>query len=230
MVGVGYGKGVGLPEDQVRWHTPEEIEAKQQRGERLRFFDARDDNEYAAGTLPGAEHLAQSSLMFKRDAIQPLLDDLLSGAGGADDLIFFANTAGKGNGMTAGRDVYVMAFLLELGLPLERMSRLAGGLHGWQASGRPTPAPSSGSTEAVDGWDGLLATASLPHLRPSLEATALSECVSKLVHESRPALLAHLKEAGLGLADRQALCNAIAKAIREGRLATEELRAPALAE
>jgi rhodanese-related sulfurtransferase len=90
MVGVGYVKGIG--EDEERWLTPEEIEAKQQRGERLRFFDARHESEYAAGTLPGAESLAQTAIMFNRDAIRTLIDDLLSGAGGASDLVFFANT------------------------------------------------------------------------------------------------------------------------------------------
>jgi len=238
MVGVGYGKGIG--EDEERWLTPEEIEAKQQRGERLRFFDARHESEYAAGTLPGAESLAQTAIMFNRDAIRTLIDDLLSGAGGASDLVFFANTGGAGGSMSAGRDVYVIAFLRRLGLPLARMSRLSGGLRGWHASGRPTPKPSTRSRWRpgersflpVDEWDGLLGTAALSplreRLRPLLDdrsccvGTTLSACVSIFSKEQRPALLSHLKDAGLALADRQMLCNVIAKAITNGRLTTEE--------
>lgn len=238
MVGVGYGKGIG--EDEERWLTPEEIEAKQQRGERLRFFDARHESEYAAGTLPGAESLAQTAIMFNRDAIRTLIDDLLSGAGGASDLIFFANTGGAGGSMSAGRDVYVIAFLRRLGLPLARMSRLSGGLRGWHASGRPTPKPSTRSRWRpgersflpVDEWDGLLGTAALSplreRLRPLLDdrsccvGTTLSACVSIFSKEQRPGLLSHLKDAGLALADRQVLCNVIAKAITNGRLTTEE--------
>ena len=238
MVGVGYGKGIG--EDEERWLTPEEVEAKQQRGERLRFFDARHESEYAAGTLPGAESLAQTAIMFNRDAIRTLIDDLLSGAGGASDLVFFANTGGAGGSMSAGRDVYVIAFLRRLGLPLARMSRLSGGLRGWHASGRPTPKPSTRSRWRpgersflpVDEWDGLLATAALSplreRLRPLLDdrsccvGTTLSACVSIFSKEQRPGLLSHLKDAGLALADRQVLCNVIAKAITNGRLTTEE--------
>lgn len=238
MVGVGYGKGIG--EDEERWLTPEEIEAKQQRGERLRFFDARHESEYAAGTLPGAESLAQTAIMFNRDAIRTLIDDLLSGAGGASDLVFFANTGGAGGSMSAGRDVYVIAFLRRLGLPLARMSRLSGGLRGWHASGRPTPKPSTRSRWRpgersflpVDEWDGLLGTAALSplreRLRPLLDdrsccvGTTLSACVSIFSKEQRPGLLSHLKDAGLALADRQVLCNVIAKAIINGRLTTEE--------
>lgn len=234
MVGVGYGKGIG--EDEERWLTPEEIEAKQQRGERLRFFDARHESEYAAGTLPGAESLAQTAIMFNRDAIRTLIDDLLSGAGGASDLVFFANTGGAGGSMSAGRDVYVIAFLRRLGLPLARMSRLSGGLRGWHASGRPTPKPSTRSRWRpgersflpVDEWDGLLGTAALSPLRPLLDdrsccvGTTLSACVSIFSKEQRPGLLSHLKDAGLALADRQVLCNVIAKAITDGRLTTEE--------
>ena len=233
-------KGVG--EDKERWLTPEEIEAKQQRGERLRFFDARHESEYAAGTLPGAETLAQTAIMFNRDAyaIRTLIDDLLSGADGASDLVFFANTGRAGGSMPAGRDVYVIAFLHRLGLPLVRMSRLSGGLRGWHASGRPTPKPSTRSRWRpgersilpVDDWDGLLATAALSplreRLRPLLDersccvGTTLSACVSIFSKEQRPGLLSHLKEAGLALADRQALCNVIAKGIRNGRLTAEE--------
>ena len=238
MVGVGYVKGIG--EDEERWLTPEEIEAKQQRGERLRFFDARHESEYAAGTLPGAESLAQTAIMFNRDAIRTLIDDLLSGAGGASDLVFFANTGGAGGSMSAGRDVYVIAFLRRLGLPLARMSRLSGGLRGWHASGRPTPKPSTRSRWRpgersflpVDEWDGLLGTAALSplreRLRPLLDdrsccvGTTLSACVSIFSKEQRPGLLSHLKDAGLALADRQVLCNVIAKAITDGRLTTEE--------
>jgi rhodanese-related sulfurtransferase len=215
MVGVGYGKGASLPEEDVRWLTPAEIETRQQAGERLRLFDARDEHEYAAGSLPGAESLSQTNLMFNRANVQPLVDELLTG-GGAHDLVFFANTAGPNTGMTSGREVYVMAYLLEVGLPLKRMARLSGGLRGWADSGRPTPCGVAvADTRTLDGLDALLEQADLSRLRgDALARITLEECAAL----ERPALLNTLKELGLPLADRQALCNAIAKAKREGRI------------
>ena len=117
MVGVSYGKNATLPDEQVRWLTPEEIEQRVEKGERIRFFDARDVMEDNMGSLPGAESLAQSSLMFAKQDVQPILDDLLANFSTYDVLIFFANTAGPNSGITSGRDVYVMAYLHELGVP-----------------------------------------------------------------------------------------------------------------
>lgn len=215
MVGVGYGKGASLPEEHVRWLTPDEIDAKQQRGLRLRFFDARDTGEFAAGTLPGAESLPQTQLMFMKKHAQPLIDDIIAGAGGADDLVLFANTAGVGNGMTSGRDVYVMAYLLELGVPLERMARLTGGLNAWKASGRPTPKPASPVTAGVSGLADLLEASDLGRLVEPLASLTLTQLQSTLADDGRPAVLAALKDCGLLLTDRQAVAKAVARYVRE---------------
>lgn len=220
MVGVGYGKGISLPEEQVRWVTPDEADARLARGERIRFFDARDPAEFDKGSLPGAESLPQSTLMFNRAQVQPLIDELVAGGGGAADLVFFANTAGPNSGMTAGREVFVIAFLMECGLPLARMARLSGGLHGWTKSGRPTPPPALASMSAVDSLATLIAEAGLPDIsRLSTEVT-LGALVEKL-GAGRPTLLSYLKESGVErLADRQRLANVLAKANRAGHVST----------
>jgi hypothetical protein len=59
MVGVSYGKGASLPEGEVRWVSPEDVERMQKSGKRLRLFDARDTQEWEAGSVPGAESLPQ---------------------------------------------------------------------------------------------------------------------------------------------------------------------------
>ena len=74
MVGVGYGKGHHLPEAEVRWLTPEEMEERQRRGLQLRFFDARDEKEYEEGTLPGAELLSQTMSHPPEDLVVALHD------------------------------------------------------------------------------------------------------------------------------------------------------------
>ena len=135
MVGVGYGKGATVDESQVRWVTADELEELRSREVPLRILDARDKHEFEAGSIPGAVSLAQSSIMFMVDQVRPLMDEIL--AGPADEqVVMFANTAGPNSGMTAGREVYVMAYLHELGLPMHKMERLSGGFRGWQESGR----------------------------------------------------------------------------------------------
>jgi rhodanese-related sulfurtransferase len=201
MVGVSYGKGASLPEQEVRWLAPEDVEALQQKGLTVRLFDARDRKEWELGSIPGAELLPQTGLMFTRNEYQPLIDGLLSSAtDSAVEHVFFANTAGEGNGMTAGRDVFVMAFLRELGVPLERMARLKGGYHGWKASGRPCPLPLVADGPVADGLESFLEQAGLMRLHNSLSSgLTLSACTGALA-ESRAALLNLLKELGLGCA------------------------------
>ena len=175
-VGVGYGKGASLPEEQVRWVTGEEVERRRGAGERVRCFDCRGEEEYRRSTVPDAELLSQAQLMFQREALQPLVDELCA-PGSADELVFFANTAGP-VGIAAGRDVYVMAFLAECGLPLERMARLTGGLNAWKAERRPCVArPAGGAVTAAAsaGLDALLAQLELPHLAEPLASTSLAE-------------------------------------------------------
>ena len=75
MVGVGYGKGAKVDEKAVRWLSPDEVEGRAG----LCLVDARDAQEHAAASIPGALSLAQTDLMFKREAKQQLIDELLAG-------------------------------------------------------------------------------------------------------------------------------------------------------
>mmetsp|Transcript_36877 Transcript_36877/g.122255 ORF Transcript_36877/g.122255 Transcript_36877/m.122255 type:complete len:229 (+) Transcript_36877:110-796(+) len=221
MVGVGYGKGATLPDEEVRWLTPEQVDGLRA-GEGVRLLDARDAPEFQKASLPGAESLPQSTLMFSRGKVQALVDELVGSQAG--ELCFFANTAGPNAGMTAGREVYVMAFLLELGLPLTRMARLRGGLNGWVESGRP--APPAGREVAPQlpavsgGLRGLCEGAGLGHLAAALPPSLTLEAAAAAATSSRQSFLASLRdEHGMSrLADRQALCNALSKAVREGRV------------
>jgi hypothetical protein len=139
--------------------------------------------------------------MFDKERLEPLIGSLTSGSH-ADELIFFANTAGEGNGMTAGRDVYVMAYLLEVGVPLRRMARLKQGFHGWKASGRPVVQPlnASPSVPLSDGLPGFLELSGMGHLAEPLVTLSLESC-AKALEDGRPALLDLLKERGLGYAE-----------------------------
>ena len=92
MVGVGYGKGATLPDEEVRWLTPEQVDGLRA-GEGVRLLDARDAPEFQKASLPGAESLPQSTLMFSRGKVQALVDELVGSQAG--ELCFFANTAGQ---------------------------------------------------------------------------------------------------------------------------------------
>lgn len=224
MAGISYGKGAALPEGSERWLSPDEIDEGVAAGKRYRFFDARDQKEVdEIGTIPGAEALAQSTLMFMLQQVQPLIDALLAGDYQADELVFFANTAGI-SGMSAGRELYVMAYLHEVGVPIERMARLAGGFHGWRDSGRPVQSSFGAPGGAFVGLDAFLAQANLGHLAALLGGgeRTLRGCAEAL-EASRPGFLNELKALGVSaLADRQALCNALGKARREGRIPAAE--------
>jgi hypothetical protein len=114
MVGVGYGKGAPIDEGKVRWVTPEELDGLRAGGASLRILDARDDTEFQAGTIPGAMSCGQTAIMFTTGQVKPLLDEVVAGPEG-ERIVLFANTAGPNTGMTAGREVYVMSYLHELG-------------------------------------------------------------------------------------------------------------------
>ena len=103
------------------------------------------------------------------------------------------------------------------------MARLDGGFNGWAGSGRPTPSPlnieTSALAEGADGLKTLLEQSSLAHLREPLADLTLDSCVTAIA-ASRTDFLATLKDRGLGLKDRQAVSNAVARAAREGRVGT----------
>ena len=114
MVGVGYGKGAEVDESKVRWISPEELEDLRARNIPLRILDARDEEEFKQGSVPGAISMAQTSIMFAMAKVKVIIDQLVAGPDD-EQIVMFANTAGPNSGMTAGREVYVMAYLHELG-------------------------------------------------------------------------------------------------------------------
>ena len=217
MAGISYGKGAVVDETQVRWITPAQLEVRIARREPLRLCDARDEKEFVEGSLPGAVLLGQTCLMFSlRGKVKGLLDSIVAGE---MDIVLFANTGGPNSGMQAGRDVYVMAYLHELGVPYSRMWRLDGGVFGWRESGRPLPLPEDGAPSvSTSSLGAFLHSAGLGHLSDTLSGETLEGCAEDL-GRSRPAFLQRLKELGVDrLADRQALANAIGKARRGGEL------------
>ena len=214
MVGVGYGKGASVDESQVRWATPEELELRRSSAEKLWLLDARDQAEHELGTIPGAISLAQTDLMFRRHALQGTIDEIIS----ANDVILFANTAGPNSGITAGRDVWVMAFLHELGKPMAQMARLRGGFRGWQDAGMPVEFPGPAQAPLPKTVDELLTCHGLVHLQQELAGESLQQLVERC-RCSRPDFLQWLKELGIqGVAQRQQVANALAKEVRRGLL------------
>lgn len=112
-----------------------------------------------------------------------------------------------------------MAYLIELGVPLERMARLEGGLQGWAKSGRAVPPPASAASSATISLEALLVEAGLADPSPLPASVTLGQ-LDDLLSQDRPTLLNFLKDSGVGLAGRQKLANALAKAKREGRVIT----------
>jgi hypothetical protein len=222
MVVVGYGKGVDLPEGSMRWISASNAQVRIESAgcscrtpPRPWLLDARDAAEYQAGTLPGSTHLAQTSLMLahRSDSVQCALDEIL--ADESRDCKLFANTAGIG-GMTAGRDLWVLAFLNELGVPCSRLMQLQGGFNG--EAGRPVEMPCRPNALAVQGsLESLLAAASMSHLFPILDAAGetLASC-AVLASQPRSTVLEHMKRLDMGLADRQRLAGVQARAGRDG--------------
>lgn len=223
MVGVGYGKGADLPEASVRWVSAAEVWAQMEASGSssrapLLLLDARDTTEFEAGTLPGATSLAQNALMFEREKdprVRSILESVLADA--SREVVLFANTAGTG-GMVAGRDVWVMAFFHELGVPLDRMARLQGGLNGWRQASLPVELPSrAGALGLHNSLEALLSAAGVPQHFARLDAAGetLPSC-AVLVAQGRAAMLNRFSALGLGLADRHKLAGIFSKAVREG--------------
>ncbi len=222
MVGVSYGKGASLPEGQVRWITGEQLEERIARGESVRIFDCRGVQDHAEASIRGAQSLAQTTLMFNKEKVQALIDELVAG-GGAEEAVFFGNTAGEA-GYSAGRDVWVIAYLMELGVPLSSMLRLAGGLNQWVKEGRPVNPGRALWSKKVDDVPVLLETAGVPHLAPFVATSTSLAALAAALRDGRPELLRLLKGIGVEkLAERQAISNALAKAVREKAVALPDV-------
>uniref|UniRef100_A0A6S9SLR0 Uncharacterized protein n=1 Tax=Chrysotila carterae TaxID=13221 RepID=A0A6S9SLR0_CHRCT len=129
--------------------------------------------------------------------------------------VLFANTAGVGS-MAAGRDLWVMAFLVELGVPLGRMSRLAGGFLGWSTSGCVVMKPEY-KTFSGGGLQTFLEQAQLSQLLDALKDET-TQNLRAVILAGRQKALAYFETKQIRLPDRQKLANALAKAEREGML------------
>jgi rhodanese-related sulfurtransferase len=200
-------------DDQIRWITVHELHDRQTAGEELVLYDVRDQHDYSAGTIPGAEHLPQGDMFLNLLSMKPRILEAATKAAHAE-LVLFANTGGV-NGPAASRDLYVLNVLVleEFGgVPLNRILRLKGGLNEWKAAGfacAPPPRPKvAGSIEV------LLEDASLAHLAAQLEGQSLGSLQDALASGGRTTLLNALKDRGLKLPDRQKLANAVQRTVR----------------
>ena len=200
-------------DDQIRWITVHELHDRQTAGEELVLYDVRDQRDYSAGTIPGAEHLPQGDMFLNLLSMKPRILEAATKAAHAE-LVLFANTGGV-NGPAASRDLYVLNVLVleEFGgVPLNRILRLKGGLNEWKAAGfacAPPPRPKvAGSIEV------LLEDASLAHLAAQLEGQSLESLQDVLACGGRTTILNALKDRGLKRPDRQELTNAIQRTVR----------------
>ena len=58
-------------DDQIRWITVHELHDRQTAGEELVLYDVRDQHDYSAGTIPGAEHLPQGDMFLNLLSMKP---------------------------------------------------------------------------------------------------------------------------------------------------------------
>eukprot|EP00967_Tisochrysis_lutea_P002392 scaffold2986_cov30-Tisochrysis_lutea.AAC.2 len=149
------------------------------------------------------------------DRVRSIVDELRSDP--LKQIVLFANTAGVG-GMVAGRDLWVMAWLNEVGIPLSRMARLGGGFNGWRDDGHEVTIPQRlDSLDTYVSLDSLLSAVGLSHLIQSLNAAGETwQSCAALAAEPRVAVLNHFKLLGIPIADRQKLAGVLARARREG--------------
>jgi peptide-methionine (R)-S-oxide reductase len=200
------------------------------------FVDCRRRADVKAGTIPGAISVTQEDMMLAAMAGsgatvglcadgQRLTDEFLPLLKKAEVRLVLFNADGGSTGRED--DLLVMNILSnQLHVPLTRMARLRGGLHAWTSSGRPLQGPACKDCgPPPDGLAAFLTQAGLERLAPPLlddaaEATTLED-LTALHADGRPKLLAALQQRGIAkLADRQAVANALGKALREGRLST----------
>jgi rhodanese-related sulfurtransferase len=103
----------------VREVSAEEVRARQERGERLRLVDVREDLEWAAGRIPGAEHLGKGVIERDVERACPDLDE---------EVILYC-----GGGF---RSALAADALQRMGY--RRVLSMAGGWRAWLAAGFPT--------------------------------------------------------------------------------------------
>ena len=191
------------------------------------LLDARPEDDWSAGTIPGAKSLSVAAVTVEgarnAPAVKALIGEVLS-APDTTALVFFANTgAPASDGIQRGRDWWVMTAMLELGLPPSRMLRLQGGLNSWKAAGHPVvPKGALPGNHQFTDLRTFLEHLGLPNLHAPLEATfpeGLSELSATWSARGRVAFLKLLQTAGVSsLKDRQALACGLARALREQAL------------
>jgi rhodanese-related sulfurtransferase len=90
--------------------TPEELEEKLKKGEKLNLIDVREDEEVAAGMIPGAKHIPMGEIPEKLDTFHK------------DEEYIFICRSGR-------RSEMVCAYLQDLGYKVRNM---IGGMLEWQ--------------------------------------------------------------------------------------------------
>jgi rhodanese-related sulfurtransferase len=103
----------------VREVTVDDVRMRQARGERVRLIDVREDDEWRAGHVVGAEHIGKG--VIERDIVHKVPDK-------NEELILYC-----GGGY---RSVLAADALQKMGY--RRVVSLAGGWKGWLAKGYPT--------------------------------------------------------------------------------------------
>ena len=178
----------------------------------LHAIDARETHEFDRGAVKGARRFGKSDILFSSTAdwVRTLVHELVESA---LPICVYSEFGIKGQ--NTSRDLFVIWYLHEAGVPFERLGRLIGGITQWQQEGLPLE---KRRPEVIDDLDVLLRSAKLPEA----QATALSVAGVTLpglldLHATagRAGVLAHLAANGVArLAERQAVANAVGRASR----------------
>ena len=195
--------------DQLRYVNVGELRQWRADDRKVLLLDVRNDTEFATGTIPGATQFSQASLFLNWEAMKPQIHQLAATAV-ENELILFANTGGR-EGPSASRDLYVLNFLAEMGISVERMVRLQGGLGAWKEAGYAVADPPKPT--AANSLAAMLEESGLGHLMDPLTGQSLEHLMT-INEVSRGHLLDLLKGLGLKLPERQKVANAISRTIK----------------
>ena len=194
-------------DEDIRWVNVTTLQQWLASDRPVTLFDVRSREDYVGGTIPGATHLPQDEMFMD---IMGKTPDIKVAAAAADwsELVLFANTGGV-SGAAAGRELYVMNVLAEIGgVGVERMVRVEGGMHAWRAANfdisiPPKPAPATS-------LDSILNETDLSHLSEPFAGHSLDDLLESF-RMGRTHLLDLLKDLGLKLPERQKVANAISR-------------------
>jgi len=200
---------VNVDEALLSAYSPEELHAALGS---LQVIDAREASEFEKGTVRGAHRLGKSDLMFHPDEewIKALVRSLV------DSTDSICVLSGEGMvGQNTSRDLFVIWYLHESGVPLTRMGRLIGGFRAWSAANLPLELVRPPGVADVDE---LLQSAQVPEAvgqQLAAAGTSLQTLLALHASKGRAGVLAHCTSIGVAtLKDRQAIANAVGRTSR----------------